>query len=42
MVSQSQAVTERFLHAVGFSVAFAIIAVAAGMFWAVETHHLLV
>ncbi len=40
MVSK-QATLERFLHAMGFCVAFAVIAVAAGMFWAVE-HHILV
>lgn len=38
MISHPQAVQERLLHAVGFTVAFGIIAVAAGMFWAVEKH----
>lgn len=38
MVNQTQSILERFLHAVGFSVAFAVIAMAAGMFWAVENH----
>lgn len=38
MISQTSTVLERFLHAVGFSAAFGLIALAAGMFWAVENH----
>ena len=37
-MSSQTAVLERFLHAVGFSAAFGTIALAAGMFWAVENH----